>query len=568
MNEFFHSIGNRLLLLVGTVVAVGMVGLVLIYTDRQEATIFRENEQALQKVADSVAEGLSALMLKGHAKAAEEFAQRLKTVPNIVDYRIIRSDGTEAFVDNATVDAVNDRLGDLEFFGRKKSPPPTVVLAPSNPDLVRARRDQRSVISYETLPGGERLVTILGPIRAQDGCERCHGQAGGPRGFIKLTTSLQAIDADIQRTRNLALLFIAVGLVLIVTAIYWFARRTVVDHIVSINRAMATAATGDLTHRLSERKGDEIGYMARSFNRMSEELLQIYAGLRDERSKLTTIIRGADSGIVVTDSEQQIVLVNPSACKMLGKEEGQVVRDGLMATLDDPDWLAAEFNRQAWDPKPALLQRGDQVLSVQASVIRDAGGAMIGSAVLLRDVTREKALEETLRKESITDALTGLYNRRYFDETITAEFKRWQRYQQPLSVIMVDIDHFKKFNDTHGHECGDRVLAAIGSVLGNITTHSSIACRYGGEELVVILPGSQEAAAAGLAEALRKEVAALTVDGMGVTASFGVAGLPGHRVEDGAALLKLADDALYRAKSSGRNRVCVAASEGSNEGTA
>jgi diguanylate cyclase (GGDEF)-like protein/PAS domain S-box-containing protein len=561
----FHSIGNRLLLLVGAVVVVGMVGLVLIYTDRQEATIFRENEQALQKVADSVAEGLSALMLKGHAKAAEEFAQRLKTVPNIVDYRIIRVDGTEAFVDNATVDAVNDRLGDLEFFGRKKSPPPTVVLAPSDPTLVRARRERRSVISYDTLPGGERLVTILGPIRAQDGCERCHGPVDGPRGFIKLTTSLKAIDGDIQRTRNLALLFIAVGLVLIVSAIYWFARRTVVDHIVSINRAMATAATGDLTQRLSERKGDEIGFMARSFNRMSDELLQIYAGLRDERSKLTTIIRGADSGIVVTDSEQQIVLVNPSACKMLGKDEAQVVRDGLMATLDDPEWLAAEFNRQAWDPKPALLQRGKQMLSVQASVIRDAGGAMIGSAVLLRDVTREKALEETLRRESITDALTGLYNRRHFDETITAEFKRWQRYQQPFSIIMVDIDHFKKFNDTHGHECGDRVLAAIGKVLGNISTHLSVACRYGGEELVVILPGSVESAAAGLAEALRQAVAALMIDGMGVTASFGVAGVPGHRVEDGNALLRLADDALYRAKASGRNRVCVAAAEGSGD---
>ncbi|HEY5764142.1 MAG TPA: diguanylate cyclase [Rhodocyclaceae bacterium] len=568
MSGIFNSIGQRLLLMVSAVVGIGMIGLVLIYTDRQEATIFRENEQALQKVSDSVAEGLSALMLKGHAKAAEEFAQRLKTVPNIIDYRIIRPDGTEAFVDNATVDSVNDRLGDLEFFGRKGSPKPIAVLAPTDPDLVRARKEERRVISYETMPGGERLVTILGPIRAQEGCAACHDQSTGVRGFIKLTTSLKDIDADIQRTRNLAIVFIAVGLLLIVTAIYWFARRTVVDHIININKAMATAATGDLSQRLSEKKGDEIGFMARSFNRMSDELLQIYAGLRDERSKLTTIIRGADSGIVVTDSEQQIVLVNPSACKLLGKDEQQVVRDGLMATFDDPDWLAAEFNRQAWDPKPAMLRRGDRILSIQASVIRDAGGAMIGSAILIRDVTREKALEETLRRESITDALTGLYNRRHFDETILAEFKRWERYQQPFALIMVDIDHFKKFNDTHGHECGDRVLEAIGKVLGNISTHPCVACRYGGEELVVIMPGSRESIAAGLAEALRQQIAALVIDGMGVTASFGVAGVPGHRIEDGNALLKLADDALYRAKESGRNRVCVAPAEGADEAPA
>lgn len=558
ISNWINSIGHRLLLMVGAVVGFGMIGLVLIYTDRQEATIFRENELALQKVADSVAEGMSALMLKGHAKAAEEFAQRLKTVPNIVDYRIIRTNGTEAFVDNSTVDAVNDRLGDLEFFGRKASPPPTVVLAPTDPDLVKALAEERRVISYQTLPGGERQVTILGPIRAQSDCAHCHAQNGGVRGFIKLTTSLSEIDSDIQKTRNLALLFIAIGLVLIVTVIYWLARRTVVDHILDINRAMATAATGDLTHRLPEVKRDEIGFMARSFNRMSDELLQIYAGLRDERSKLTTIIQGADSGIVVTDAEQQIVLVNPAACKLLGKTESRIVADGLMFVFDDPAWLAAEFNRQAWDPKPAMLTRDNQHLSVQASVIRDAGGAVIGSAVLMRDVTREKKLEETLRRESITDALTGLYNRRHFDETLVAEFKRWRRYQQPFALIMVDIDHFKKFNDTHGHECGDRVLMAIGGLLLSGREPPVIPCRYGGEELVVILPGGSQEQAVELAESLRQRVAELVVDGMHVTASFGVAGTSLHRIEDGVGLLKLADDALYSAKAGGRNRVCAA----------
>jgi diguanylate cyclase (GGDEF)-like protein/PAS domain S-box-containing protein len=558
VSGWFHSIGHRLLFLVGAVVAAGMVGLVLIYADRQEATIFRENELALQKVADSVAEGLAALMLKGHAKAAEEFAQRLKTVPNVVDYRIIRGDGTEAFVDNSTVDRVNDLLGDLEFSGRKGSPAPVAVLSPIDGRLAKARATGQRVISYETLPGGERQVTIIGPIRSQPDCANCHGEADGPRGFIKLTTSLAQIDADIQQTRNVAFVFIGIGLLLIIAAIYWFARRTVVDHIVFINRALQTAATGDLSQRLPEKSRDEIGFMARSFNRMSDELLQIYAGLRDEQSKLTTIIRGADSGIVVTDSEQQIVLVNPAACKLLGKDEERIVGDGLMALFDDPAWLAAEFNRQAWEARPATLQRGARCLQVQASVIRDAGGATIGSAVLMRDITKERELEETLRREAITDALTGLYNRRHFDETINAEFKRWRRYQQPFAVIMVDIDRFKKFNDTHGHECGDRVLAAIGKVLGNISTQPAVACRYGGEELVVVLPGGREGEAAGLAEALRQEVAALVIDGMQVTASFGVAGMPGHAVEDGAALLKLADDALYRAKAGGRNRVCVA----------
>jgi diguanylate cyclase (GGDEF)-like protein len=198
------------------------------------------------------------------------------------------------------------------------------------------------------------------------------------------------------------------------------------------------------------------------------------------------------------------------------------------------------------------------MLSVRASTIANSKGQPIGSAALIRDITEEKRLEQKLKEQSITDTLTGIFNRRYFDEVLTTEFKRWKRYVQPVSVMMIDVDHFKKFNDTHGHDCGDRVLAAIGRVLEELSAPAQIPCRYGGEELIIVMPGVVEQGCAELAERVRQRISQLEVDGLKVTVSIGVAGLPGHDVADADSLVRLADDALYSAKERGRNQVCRA----------
>ena len=202
-----------------------------------------------------------------------------------------------------------------------------------------------------------------------------------------------------------------------------------------------------------------------------------------------------------------------------------------------------------------------KVLSVKASTINNEAQEVIGSAALIRDITEEKRLEEELKKRSITDGLTGLHNRRHFDKTLDNEFKRWKRYKTPMSVIMLDVDHFKKFNDTHGHECGDHVLIAIGGVLRAQTQKAQalvIPFRYGGEELVVIAANTRQESAADLAEILRREISELVIDGLRVTVSIGVAGTPAQTPATADALLKLADEALYAAKEGGRNQVMTA----------
>jgi diguanylate cyclase (GGDEF)-like protein/PAS domain S-box-containing protein len=555
MSMHFKRIGDRLLFAVGTVVILGVIGIVASYAMRQDQVMTREAEAALAKSSQSVEEGVAALMLANHARVAPDFSARLKQVPNVIDYRILRTDGSEAFVDNATIDEVNGKLGRSEFARRPGADEAQQVLAATDPNLARLRENGQRVFVYQVMPGGERLATTLGPIPAQERCARCHEAGERIRGVLKLTVSLKELDGDIQRTWQLSMALIAIALVAIVALIYWAAYRTVVSQIVDFSRAMESAAGGDLSVRLSARANDELGRMAQSFNHMNEELIEIYAELKEEQRKLGTIIQGADSGIVVTDAMQTVVLVNKAAERMLAKDAAQVVREGFLALFDDPAWLKSRLVAGPGEAGATLREWQGRMLSVQASTIRDARGNAIGSAALLRDVTEEKRLEARLKEQSITDALTGLHNRRHLDEVLAVEFKRWQRYAQPLSVMMLDVDHFKKFNDTHGHECGDRVLASIGRVLRSAADAGVVPCRYGGEELVLVMSGMMQEKAAELAEGLRQRIAALTIDGLQVTVSIGVAGCPGHDVGSGEALLRLADDALYAAKSGGRDQV-------------
>jgi diguanylate cyclase (GGDEF)-like protein len=171
-------------------------------------------------------------------------------------------------------------------------------------------------------------------------------------------------------------------------------------------------------------------------------------------------------------------------------------------------------------------------------------------------------LQETLRSGSERDPLTDLYNRRHLEISLQRELARARRHGFPVSLIMLDVDHFKAFNDTNGHDAGDEVLRNVAQVLKRHTRVEDVACRYGGEEFMVVLSACPVDDAYSKAEAIREAIAQLHVFSRGIalpliTASLGVACYPedGERMED---LVAGADAALYKAKSSGRN--CIAAS--------
>lgn len=171
-------------------------------------------------------------------------------------------------------------------------------------------------------------------------------------------------------------------------------------------------------------------------------------------------------------------------------------------------------------------------------------------------------LRETLQNQSIRDPLTGLFNRRYLEEVLIQELARARRKNHPISVIMLDIDHFKLFNDTYGHEVGDYVLQAVGQLLRESIRDSDTACRYGGEEMILVLPEIFLEQAQIKAEGIRLAIAQLELAHNGdrllpLTVSLGVSAFPQHGAT-GAAVIQAADAALYRAKAAGRNQVIVA----------
>ncbi len=207
-------------------------------------------------------------------------------------------------------------------------------------------------------------------------------------------------------------------------------------------------------------------------------------------------------------------------------------------------------------------------LAVPAGVTAE-GGLGDGQVRLAVTVAEQFALalanvrlRETLRGQSIRDPLTGLFNRRYMEETLDRELSRAERERRPVSLILLDIDRFKHFNDTFGHEAGDTVLASLGALLRNVSRAGDVACRYGGEEFVLILPEASLQDARRRAEDIQEAIRGLRVTHggrplEGVRCSMGVAAYPEHGGLGGA-LLRAADAALYRAKREGRDQVVLA----------
>jgi diguanylate cyclase (GGDEF)-like protein len=170
-------------------------------------------------------------------------------------------------------------------------------------------------------------------------------------------------------------------------------------------------------------------------------------------------------------------------------------------------------------------------------------------------------LRDALREMAMADGLTGLANRRHLDTVLTLRAREAERLGQPISCLMVDVDHFKRFNDEFGHDAGDAVLRAMGDVLKHSMRESSVAFRYGGEEFLLLMPELGPERALRRAQEVQQRIRALRIEYAGrelgpITASFGLASAPNHCVF--SKLIQTADAALYRAKEAGRDRIAIA----------
>ncbi|MFY9854246.1 MAG: sensor domain-containing diguanylate cyclase [Terracidiphilus sp.] len=210
-------------------------------------------------------------------------------------------------------------------------------------------------------------------------------------------------------------------------------------------------------------------------------------------------------------------------------------------------------------------------VEINVRLVRDsATGDPKEYVIVMRDMTERKELEKELSTLALTDSLTGLMNRRAFDEALMQEWKRAARHGMQISLLMLDIDHFKRFNDRYGHQAGDDCLRVVAEAVRGAVRVTDRVARYGGEEITVILPSTFTAGAVEAAEKVRAAVEALRLSHEGnpegngwVTVSVGVATTHARHGETvkgmPEALLEAADSAMYKAKNEGRNRVVTAA---------
>jgi len=270
-----------------------------------------------------------------------------------------------------------------------------------------------------------------------------------------------------------------------------------------------------------------------------------------------------------------IVYVNPAFTALTGYEADEVIGRStrlLHGPNTDPQTVAAvRAAMEAQRPiRVELLNysRDGEEFWIDTNIVplRDAHGRVTHFATIGRDLSATRQLQQELRLMASTDPLTGLLNRRRFLEQAEKEFLRSRRYRHELAAVMLDIDHFKAINDTHGHFVGDQVLIALSRAAENLLRDIDILCRWGGEEFVILMPETPLAGAAILAERLREVLARLAVDTTAGPLHFTISAGVAARGECDAGLtdiLQRADTALYAAKDHGRNRIQVQATEGS-----
>jgi diguanylate cyclase (GGDEF)-like protein len=497
------------------------------------------------------------------------------------------------------VDATGHVLARYPDSGERLLNPP-VDLALARPAARREREGMVEGTSRDGIPRLYAFTTLAGLPPA----EPLYVTVGIPR-------RAALAGADRLLARNL--LWAAVVILLTLAAGAVATDLFILRRIGAVVRAARRLSAGDLSARSEVRGADEISLLARSFNAMAERLEERVRDEQEAKEQLAERVTELDllnrMGELLQSCftlEEAYAVIGSLAPRLFPGEAGAILSlDRTRGALDavatwgvHPLDGASFPGEDCWamrhgrthvvgasastgrcghlpDPPPTaylctpLLAQGNALGVLYVTSEAGARGLTEARLRLAEAVAAQLGLglanvqlRETLRLQSIHDALTGLFNRRYMEETLEREVHRARRLGRPMSLLMLDVDSFKQQNDCFGHEGGDAVLRALGALLKANLRKEDIACRYGGEEFVLVLPDASLEAATRRAEQLRAAVKDLRIP-FGdrvigpITVSVGAAAFPEHGA-DGHALLQSADAALYRAKNEGRDRVSVA----------
>jgi diguanylate cyclase (GGDEF)-like protein/PAS domain S-box-containing protein len=305
-------------------------------------------------------------------------------------------------------------------------------------------------------------------------------------------------------------------------------------------------------HRYQSELEQRIQEATADLARTNQELLRTKEYLED-------LLNSTVDTIITVDPQGEITFINRGGHFMLGYDEGVLERpavDYFAGGSQELRYIKRMLKREGriQNYETELLHQGGHYVPVSMSIsqVNDENDEVFATLAICKDITEQKRLEAELKEMSIKDSLTGLYNQRYFYDRLESEIERASRQGRPLSLLLFDVDHFKHYNDCHGHLEGDRVLQTIGELVGECTReHVDIGFRYGGDEFTVILPDATQEQGLGIAERLRASFEARQFDHLTVSI-----GLMTYKLGTSLrSFIRSTDALMYDAKRSGGNRV-------------
>jgi diguanylate cyclase (GGDEF)-like protein/PAS domain S-box-containing protein len=288
--------------------------------------------------------------------------------------------------------------------------------------------------------------------------------------------------------------------------------------------------------------------------------------LRETKEYLENLIESSVDAIIAFDKQGKIELCNPGAENLFGYAasdiEGHHLHEFCASGKEEADKFIASILLQGrvQNHELEIAHEDDKALiaSISGSVLKQADDKIIGIIAIFKDITKQKKLQQELQELSIKDNLTSLYNQRHFYKVMQKEMARAHRQNHPLCLLLLDLDNFKKLNDSKGHLAGDRILERVGKIIMDCTReHVDYTFRYGGDEFTIILTETTPEQAFEVAERI-KQLLPISLDDASLTLSIGLSEFADSTTLE--AFIHSADQAMYAAKKSGGNRIAIAQS--------
>lgn len=404
------------------------------------------------------------------------------------------------------------------------------------------------------------------------------GEVYGTLHFGVATESYQRSQTrTLRQTLVLGGLMLVVSFILLFLISYWLTR-----HLRTLARASEAMAAGNLNVHVPVTGTDEVNQLNQAFNAMANSLRgrvealqqaesiqrRYLAETREEKARLLALLSAMNLGILFVSVVNRVVYYNPAfsqiwmirnADSLVGREVADVLRDSA-CLLARPDHFSKHvmgvMSTHESSESLEIEMTDGRVITQLSYPVREQDGRVIGRILIFEDVTRERQTAEQLIYLAERDSLTGLYNRRRFEDELERMLTDAQRHIDTGALLFFDLDEFKYINDTFGHRAGDAMLIRVAGEVGALVRRNEVLCRLGGDEFAILMPGANEVDAQSLAERIVRAVAQIPFRFEGktlrLTCSLGVAVYPQH-ASNGEELVAHADAAMYQAKDAGKN---------------